>query len=114
MATTPDLLRAAGARYAPDGVVGGGAVTALAEASSFIGPHLQAFFAEHLLAHKRASPQAIACSAARPASVKNGRGHRVWGDLKRCCGRRRLQVGLQRRLDLPDMLRYKHEITSSF
>jgi hypothetical protein len=26
-----------------------------------IGPHLQAFFAEHLLNHKRASPQTIAC-----------------------------------------------------
>ena len=32
-----------------------------AEAGSLIGPHLQAFFAEHLLAHKRASPQTIAC-----------------------------------------------------
>jgi integrase/recombinase XerD len=31
-----------------------------AEASGLIGPHLQAFFAEHLLAHKRASPQTIA------------------------------------------------------
>jgi len=30
------------------------------EAGSLIGPHLQAFFAEHLLAHKRASPQTIA------------------------------------------------------
>jgi len=36
-------------------------VTAPAEAGGLIGPHLQAFFAEHLLAHKRASPQAIAC-----------------------------------------------------
>ena len=32
-----------------------------AEAGGLIGPHLQAFFAEHLLAHKRASPQTIAC-----------------------------------------------------
>ena len=32
-----------------------------AGAGSLIGPHLQAFFAEHLLAHKRASPQTIAC-----------------------------------------------------
>ncbi len=32
-----------------------------AEAGSLIGPHLQAFFAEHLLTHKRASPQTIAC-----------------------------------------------------
>lgn len=32
-----------------------------AEAGGPIGPHLQAFFAEHLLAHKRASPQTIAC-----------------------------------------------------
>lgn len=32
-----------------------------AEAGSLVGPHLQAFFAEHLLAHKRASPQTIAC-----------------------------------------------------
>ncbi len=31
------------------------------EAASLIGPHLQVFFAEHLLAHKRASPQTIAC-----------------------------------------------------
>jgi len=31
------------------------------EAGGLIGPHLQAFFAEHLLAHKRASPQTIAC-----------------------------------------------------
>jgi site-specific recombinase XerD len=31
------------------------------EAGSLVGPHLQAFFAEHLLAHKRASPQTIAC-----------------------------------------------------
>ncbi len=32
-----------------------------AEAGDLVGPHLQAFFAEHLLAHKRASPQTIAC-----------------------------------------------------
>ena len=32
-----------------------------AGAGGHIGPHLQAFFAEHLLAHKRASPQTIAC-----------------------------------------------------
>ncbi len=32
-----------------------------AEAGGLVGPHLQAFFAEHLLAHKRASPQTIAC-----------------------------------------------------
>lgn len=32
-----------------------------AEAASLVGPHLQAFFAEHLVAHKRASPQTIAC-----------------------------------------------------
>ena len=32
-----------------------------AEAGGLIGPHLQAFFAEHLLTHKRASPQTIAC-----------------------------------------------------
>ena len=31
-----------------------------AEAGGPVGPHLQAFFAEHLLAHKRASPQTIA------------------------------------------------------
>ncbi len=31
------------------------------EAGSLIGPHLQAFFAEHLLTHKRASPQTVAC-----------------------------------------------------
>jgi integrase/recombinase XerD len=36
-------------------------VRALAEAAALVGPHLQAFFAEHLLAHKRASPQTIAC-----------------------------------------------------
>ncbi len=30
-------------------------------AGSLVGPHLQAFFAEHLLAHKRASLQTIAC-----------------------------------------------------
>jgi len=30
------------------------------EAGGLVGPHLQAFFAEHLLAHKRASPQTIA------------------------------------------------------
>jgi len=36
-------------------------VRAPAEAGSLVGPHLQAFFAEHLLAHKRASPQTIAC-----------------------------------------------------
>ena len=36
-------------------------MTAPAEAGGLIGPHLQAFFAEHLLAHKRASPQTIAC-----------------------------------------------------
>jgi len=36
-------------------------VTASAGAGGLIGPHLQAFFAEHLLAHKRASPQTIAC-----------------------------------------------------
>ena len=34
---------------------------ALAGAGGLVGPHLQAFFAEHLLAHKRASPQTIAC-----------------------------------------------------
>ena len=33
---------------------------ARAEADGLLGPHLQAFFAEHLLAHKRASPQTIA------------------------------------------------------
>jgi hypothetical protein len=32
-----------------------------AEAGGLIGPHLQVFFAEHLLTHKRASPQTIAC-----------------------------------------------------
>ena len=32
-----------------------------AEAGGLVGPHLQAFFAEHLLTHKRASPQTIAC-----------------------------------------------------
>jgi len=32
-----------------------------AEAGGLVGPHLQAFFAEHLLAHKRASPETIAC-----------------------------------------------------
>ncbi len=32
-----------------------------AEAGGLVGPHLQAFFAEHLLAHKRASPQTIVC-----------------------------------------------------
>ncbi len=32
-----------------------------AEAGDLVGPHLQAFFAEHLLAHKHASPQTIAC-----------------------------------------------------
>jgi integrase/recombinase XerD len=31
-----------------------------AEAGGLVGPHLQAFFAEHLLTHKRASPQTIA------------------------------------------------------
>jgi site-specific recombinase XerD len=31
------------------------------EAGGLLGPHLQAFFAEHLLAHKRASPQTISC-----------------------------------------------------
>jgi hypothetical protein len=31
------------------------------EAGGLIGLHLQAFFAEHLLGHKRASPQTIAC-----------------------------------------------------
>ena len=31
-----------------------------AEAGGLIRPHLQAFFAEHLLTHKRASPQTIA------------------------------------------------------
>jgi integrase/recombinase XerD len=31
------------------------------EAGGLIGLHLQAFFAEHLLDHKRASPQTIAC-----------------------------------------------------
>jgi site-specific recombinase XerD len=36
-------------------------VRAPAEAGGLLGPHLQAFFAEHLLAHKRASPQTIAC-----------------------------------------------------
>jgi hypothetical protein len=34
---------------------------AAAEADSLIGPHLQAFFAEHLFTHKRVSPQTIAC-----------------------------------------------------
>jgi len=34
-------------------------VRAPAEAGGLVGPHLQAFFAEHLLAHKRASPQTI-------------------------------------------------------
>jgi integrase len=34
---------------------------ALAEAGGLIGPHLHAFFAEHLLTHKRASPQTIVC-----------------------------------------------------
>ena len=33
----------------------------LADAGGLVGPHMQAFFAEHLLAHKRASPQTIAC-----------------------------------------------------
>lgn len=32
-----------------------------AETGGLIGPHLQTFFAEHLLAHKCASPQTIAC-----------------------------------------------------
>ena len=32
-----------------------------AEAGGLLGPHLQAFFAEHLLTHKRASPETIAC-----------------------------------------------------
>ena len=32
-----------------------------ADAAGLIGPHLQAFFAEHLLTHKRASAQTIAC-----------------------------------------------------
>ena len=32
-----------------------------AEADGLVGPHLQAFFAEHLLAHKRANSQIIAC-----------------------------------------------------
>lgn len=32
-----------------------------AGAGGLVGPHLQAFFAEHLLAHKRASPQTVAC-----------------------------------------------------
>ena len=32
-----------------------------AEAGDLVGPHLQAFFAEHLLTHKRASPETIAC-----------------------------------------------------
>jgi integrase/recombinase XerD len=36
-------------------------VRAPAEAGSLVGPHLQAFFAEPLLAHKRVSPQTIAC-----------------------------------------------------
>jgi site-specific recombinase XerD len=36
-------------------------VRAPAEAGGLVGPHLQAFFAEHLLAHKHASPQTIAC-----------------------------------------------------
>ena len=31
------------------------------EAGGLIGPHLQSFFAEHLLAHKRVSPQTVAC-----------------------------------------------------
>jgi integrase/recombinase XerD len=31
-----------------------------AEVGGLVGPHLQAFFAEHLLTHKRASPQTIA------------------------------------------------------
>jgi integrase/recombinase XerD len=30
-------------------------------AGDLVGPHLQAFFAEHLLIHKRASPETIAC-----------------------------------------------------
>jgi site-specific recombinase XerD len=34
---------------------------ASAEAGGLVGPYLQAFFAEHLLTHKRASPQTIAC-----------------------------------------------------
>jgi site-specific recombinase XerD len=33
---------------------------ASADAGGLIGPHLQAFFAEHLLTHKRASPETIA------------------------------------------------------
>lgn len=33
---------------------------AQAEAGGLVGPHLQVFFAEHLLAHKRVSPQTIA------------------------------------------------------
>jgi hypothetical protein len=32
-----------------------------AEVGGLVGPHLQAFFAEHLLAHKRASPETVAC-----------------------------------------------------
>ena len=32
-----------------------------AEVGGLVGPHLQAFFAEHLLARKRASPETIAC-----------------------------------------------------
>jgi integrase/recombinase XerD len=36
-------------------------MSAPTEAGGLLGPHLQAFFAEHLLAHKRASPQTIAC-----------------------------------------------------
>jgi site-specific recombinase XerD len=36
-------------------------VRAPLEAGGLIGPHLQAFFAEHLLVHKHASPQTIAC-----------------------------------------------------
>lgn len=36
-------------------------MSAPAGAGSLVGPHLQVFFAEHLLTHKRASPQTIAC-----------------------------------------------------
>jgi hypothetical protein len=36
-------------------------VRAPAKAGGLVGPHLQAFFAEHLLVHKHASPQTIAC-----------------------------------------------------
>jgi site-specific recombinase XerD len=54
---------AAGGRLALHAGRRGGrcAMRAPADADGLIGPHLQAFFAEHLLTHKRASPQTIAC-----------------------------------------------------